>query len=84
MCEFCNKHDLGTGELSNEFVRVEEIKDGSLRLGLSIFTYSIVDEECNKNLLVLQYKVDSSIDGPCLIAEKDIPIKYCPFCGEEL
>ena len=84
MCKICKKHDLGTGELSNEYAKVGEIKDGSLRLELSMLTYSIEDEGRNDNYLLLQYNVNSSVDGLCTVAEKIIPIKYCPFCGEEL
>lgn len=84
MCKYC-KHtyvDKKIGERSNNIKNITTIRDGYHVLSLDIYTYR-TDDGDTTNELILENLIRLN-DGLHTVAQKNISINYCPFCGEKL
>lgn len=84
MCKYCQLGtDEDTGERLNHNKSIVKMRDGSRVIDLSINRYIVDDMDIHRSDLVIDLGV--SLDaGDFTVQEQTIPIKYCPFCGEEL
>lgn len=82
MCKFCKfTNRYVTGE-KDTYKSVLRINDGSQAFEVILFRNEQPDgKRCSRLVLNLCVRVDNS---EYVAKEKDIEIKYCPFCGEEL
>lgn len=81
MCKYCRTEELNRGEFYNGDSSILRIKDGSQLMEVNFNRYKTDTEK----LIVLALDHAVCIDGQIFpIKTKEIPIKYCPFCGEEL
>lgn len=81
MCKFCGRYDLG--EAVNR-VKTESISMGVLKDAFRLETWLIRDSEKDKNgeaRLNVALTETRRFDD---ISSMDVPINYCPFCGEKL
>lgn len=82
MCKYCKLEEEG----NNEYVTsqtIKTIKDGSQIFEAYIFRDK--HEPSNTDSSVLGISLSYEDDNGCYtLKTKEIKIKYCPFCGEEL
>lgn len=81
MCEFCGRYDRGEAynKLGSSSVRIGEHDDlWRLELWLTRSPLKVKDETATLNVSLVDRF--TAID----ISKLDVPIKYCPFCGERL
>ena len=73
MCKYCQ-------DFYSKLIRVT---DGSQAIELSFLRYVDSQDRIAKNVLDLglSCKID---DAEYIVKDKEIRIKYCPFCGEKL
>lgn len=81
MCKYCKLEQGNPGEMLNNAPTIGELKDGHQVIELLLNRY-ITDDTHVCELVVLQSLAPNF--GGDIIQSKSIPIKYCPFCGEEL
>lgn len=85
MCKYCKltEADNSIGEQTTEWGDLVTLKDGSLVASMYLFRDIIdpLNERTNELGIDLSFKVGESLYP---IKCKNIKIKYCPFCGEEL
>lgn len=81
MCKYCKlTHDRGY-EKTNDPITIGQIKDGSQVFDL-FMNRSVTDKKRSSELVL---DLGCNINGDMYnIKTKEIKIKYCPFCGEEL
>ena len=84
MCKYCElRHTYeGSEELTNDCQIMIRIEDGSQIYEAQLWRSVEYGTEHNAEL-ILDHSVRLS-DGEHYVETKSIPIKYCPFCGEEL
>lgn len=80
MCKYC-KVTESVSEKTNDCKFISKLRDGSRIYSLYLNRY--IDRSGSINELILSNEVDYG-EGPVTIKDKFVPIKYCPFCGEEL
>lgn len=84
MCKYCKLvTDEDTGERLNNNRKFGTIRDGSQYIDLSINRYIDDENDIHRSELVMDSGV-SIRSQIYTVQELLIPIKYCPFCGEEL
>lgn len=81
MCKFCGRYDLGeaVNRVKTESISVGVLKD-ALRLELWLMRNSEKDKNGEARLNVALTETRRFDD----ISSMNIPINYCPFCGEKL
>ena len=84
MCKYCKLEVIDdTGERLNNNPKFATIRDGSQHFDLSINRYIVDEDDIHRSELVMDLGVN--VRGQVYtVQEVHIPIKYCPFCGEEL
>lgn len=83
MCKFCKFRDFYeySGE-KDTLKSILRINDGAQAIDVLLSRYATPEGKRNAYLaLELNIKMNG---GEYTVKEKDIAIKYCPFCGEEL
>lgn len=85
MCKYCKLKTLNeyAGEKSNESKRIGALKDGSQLFELCLSRYIVEEDDIHRSELILDLAFELN-NGLYNVKTKYIPIKYCPFCGEEL
>ena len=85
MCKYCELHTEleSIGEKSNGWTELTAIKDGSYISTILLYRYIVESDNHRCNELVIESAVKIGNDVLTVQTEA-IPIKYCPFCGEEL
>lgn len=81
MCKYCKMTQERGNEKTNDLVSIVKIKDGSQLIDLSLNRYISDKSRSNELVLDLSYIIDNAV---YTVKTKEIKIKYCPFCGEEL
>ena len=85
MCKFCKLKTLNEeyGEKSNECKRIMHLVNGCQEFNVYLNRYIVEEDNVNRAAMILD--LDVCFDDSLLtLKEKQINIKYCPFCGEEL
>lgn len=85
MCKYCKLKTLNkeVGEKSNEVKLITRLVDGCQEFNVYLNRYIIEEDNINRAAMILD--LDVRFDGNLFtLKEKQIDIKYCPFCGEEL
>lgn len=84
MCNYCKLETLieEIGERAAH-QRIAQVKDGHQISALYLHRYIVEEDNIYRSSLIVEVAVELS-DGIHMIKEEEIPIKYCPFCGEEL
>lgn len=82
MCKYCELKDEGI-EMLNDNQTIVKIEDGSEEILLTLNRYKVEEYNYHINELIIDKGVQLG-DGCYTIKDAHIPIKYCPFCGEEL
>ena len=62
---------------------VLRLKDGSQIFDLYLNRYIVETDDIHRSNSEINISVDMD-GGEYVLKHKEIPIKYCPFCGEEL
>ena len=84
MCKFCDLTilDEEAGELAAG-PRLARIKDGSQIFNLYLNRYIVEEADIHRSSLILDLQIE--LDGGLYtLKNKEVNIKYCPFCGKEL
>lgn len=81
MCNFCKMEVVNKRESSNKHRPIMGIKDGSQLFELSMNRYKVDNHKSNNLVVDLCMMIGNDVYP---IKTKEIDIKYCPFCGEEL
>ena len=86
MCKYCKMVTLleECGEKSNERQPIDSIIDGSQTIRLSLNRYAVESDDHHVNELIMESTVEEFYGDRFIVNYTAIPIKYCPFCGEEL
>lgn len=81
MCKYCKLRETKIpGELTNDYRSI-----GSIRDGITYFSLIMNRYKCTSHVNELVLEQSICINGTDYVVKtKEIPIKYCPFCGEEL
>lgn len=83
MCKYCE----WTEETSTERyvdITIGEINDGADTYSLELSRYeTFTGEPTKRNSLYLYHVIDTG-RFDAIVQQKEIPIQYCPFCGEKL
>ena len=84
MCKYCKMKTINEslGERTNDMRVIGVIKDGRQIFDAHLHRYKTNNSE-GFNYLVLELDIDYGGYTQDLVI-KEIPIKFCPFCGEEL
>ena len=84
MCKFCDLTILNeeVGELAAD-PRLARIKDGSQIFDLYLNRYIVEEADIHRASLILDLEVKLG-GGEYTLKNKEVNIKYCPFCGKEL
>lgn len=85
MCKYCEyNHEFAIcdDEKHNGNQEILGLINGNQRFSVILNRYECDDDKNTE--LILYYGVDSEHGDNCLVSEKHINIKYCPFCGEKL
>ena len=84
MCKHCKLIIVGSKSREKQTVKnVLRLKDGSQIFDLYLNRYIVETEDIHRSNLEINISVDMD-GGEYVLKHKEIPIKYCPFCGEEL
>ena len=85
MCKYCKMKTLNAdvGEMSNNDKTIVLVKDGCQTFAVSLYRYKGGHSDEQINLLIAEELLDYG-EGLVGVAYKEVSIKYCPFCGEEL
>ena len=84
MCKHCKLIIVGSKSREKQTVKnVLRLKDGSQIFDLYLNRYIVETEDIHESNLEINISVDVD-GGEYVLKHKEIPIKYCPFCGEEL
>jgi hypothetical protein len=84
MCTYCKlEQGVTPEERLNNVPTIGELRDGHASFKLMLNRY--IDDDADTRIceLIIEQAIELS-DGEYTVQEKHIPIKYCPFCGEEL
>lgn len=84
MCKYCKFVLISNVEKSNNCKAITKLKDGSRELEVSLNRYYASDCNSQHKELVIDEAVTIDTGELFYVKHKAIPIKYCPFCGEEL
>lgn len=84
MCKYCKIEEIvETGEKLNGNVTIANVKDGSQMITVSLNRY--IDDDCLIHTSSLVIDIGAILSsGVYTVKDKQIKIKYCPFCGEKL
>ena len=84
MCKFCDLTILNeeVGEMAAD-PRLARIKDGSPLFDLYLSRYIVEEADIHRASLIMDLEVKLG-DGEYTLKNKEVNIKYCPFCGKEL
>ena len=82
MCKYCKLEQGNPGERFNDTPTIGELRDGHQTIELLLNRYISEDDNTCMNELIVQQSLASDFGGN-IIQSISIPIKYCPFCGEE-
>lgn len=86
MCKYCKFTyvDEDTGERSNESKNIIHNRDGHRVTGVWLYRYQSGRGD-NSNELILDESIElADSSGIHTVTQKNIKIKFCPFCGEKL
>lgn len=85
MCKYCQLKTLneGIGEKTNNCISIGKLMDGSQIFNLYLNRYIIEADDIHRNFLELELEVGYG-NSVISLGNKNIKIKYCPFCGKEL
>lgn len=81
MCNFCKMEVVNKRESSNKHQPIMGIKDGSQLFELSMNRYKVDNRKSNSLVIDLCVMIGNDVYP---VQTKEMYIKYCPFCGEEL
>lgn len=81
MCNFCKMEIVNKRESSNKHRPIMGIKDGSQLFELSMNRYKVDNRKSNSLVIDLCVMIGNDVYP---VQTKEMYIKYCPFCGEEL
>lgn len=86
MCKYCKFKNEEDWEKENDFIIIDQIRDGRQQFALRLNRYEC---EGDKNtVLAMHYSIYHNGTEHYELGDnletKEIQIKYCPFCGEEL
>lgn len=86
MCKYCEMKPIGGvgEEMENIYHPIIDASEGRFEFDLYFRRYeSGLDGEGRANYLIMEWGINN--DGEFTpVVQKDIDIKYCPFCGEKL
>lgn len=84
MCKYCEFMTVNekSGEKS-AYRQITQVKDGHQIFALYLNRYIVEKDNVHDADLIVEIAAELR-DGMYTIKEEVIPIKYCPFCGEEL
>lgn len=86
MCKFCRlkkERNTAVDEKTNGLKCLTAIDDGSQTFGLYLNRYVNVSENYYEASLDIDWSI--MLNGRlCSVKTKQVDIRYCPFCGEEL
>lgn len=84
MCKYCKLQNVNEqlGEFTTDMV-ISELKDGCQIFEVILNRYIVEKRDIHRSSLMLELSVDLG-DSVYTVKTKNIKIKYCPFCGEEL
>ena len=84
MCKHCKLTIVNSKFKEMQTIKnVLRLKDGSQIFDLYLNRYIVETEGIHRSNLEINISVNID-DGEYVLKYKEIPIKYCPFCGEEL
>ena len=84
MCKHCKLTIVDSKSREKQTTKnVLRLKDGSQIFDLYLNRYIVETENIHRSNLEISMSVDIC-GGEYILRCKEIPIKYCPFCGEEL
>lgn len=84
MCKFCKlttlNEDVGEKGAGRRLAR---IKDGRQIFDLYLNRYVVEDAGIHNSQLIIDLNIELD-EGEYAVENKQVDIKYCPFCGKEL
>ena len=85
MCKYCKLKTLNeaVGEKVSDPTTIGKLKDGSQTFEISLNRYIVEKDDIHRSELMLDL-ICKGNGGVIHVKSTYIPIKYCPFCGEEL
>lgn len=84
MCKHCKLTIVNSKSKEMQTIKnVLRLKDGSQIFDLYLNRYIVETEGIHRSNLEINISVNID-EGEYILKYKEIPIKYCPFCGEEL
>lgn len=81
MCKYCKMEQIYKDEYCNEDPNLARIKDGYQLFEVNFNRF--VSDKMKFNVLTVDLAIIIN-DDIYPLETKEIKIKYCPFCGEEL
>lgn len=84
MCKYCEYVHFTVGGEQINNGEVMSIQNGSNMVILDVFRYLNTKDSIRDNNLGIYWGIKEPSGEIRLMDIKTIPIKYCPFCGEEL
>lgn len=84
MCKYCGLENVNEqlGEFTTDIV-IDGIEDGCEMFEAIMNRYIVEKRGIHRSSLMLELSVKTG-DNVYTVKTKNINIKYCPFCGEEL
>ena len=80
MCKYCDAGNNTMGGRTADANDIMEIQEGKLSFTVGVYRdVSVTDVDDHYGELYM-----SIAAGHTAFSDKSMPIKYCPFCGEEL
>ena len=80
MCKYCDIGNSTTSGRTTNTNDIMEIQEGKISFVVGIYRdASVTDTNDHSGELYISFDADKTA-----ISAESIPIKYCPFCGEEL
>ena len=84
MCKHCKLTIVNSKSKEMQTIKnVLRLKDGSQIFDLYLNRYIVETESIHRSNLEINISVNID-ESEYILKYKEIPIKYCPFCGEEL
>ena len=84
MCKHCKLTIVNSKSKEMQTIKnVLRLRDGSQIFDLYLNRYIVETEGIHRSNLEINISVNID-NGEYVLKYKEIPIKYCPFCGEEL
>lgn len=84
MCKYCKLSIVDSKSKEAQTIKnILRLKDGTQIFDLYLNRYIVETEDIHRSSLEINMSIDMD-GGEYVLRYKEIPIKYCPFCGEEL